>query len=490
MKRLLSIFLPKPPAPPPVVPVDPLDEPLLYFSEDERDAWTVRNACEGTMIFGATGSGKSSGSGRFIAEAFLRSGAGGLVLTCKTDERLMWEQYCRQTGRLDDLIVFSPPNPWRFNFMQYEFCRPGAGGRITENLVHIFSTIAEVLERPSQSSGPDYWSRAMNQLVRNGVDLAAAARGTISLDLVARIIASAPLSPDQARSVDWQRSSFCYTCITAGEAATKSELLRADWPQVVRFWLSEYPALSSRTRSCIVSMFSTIAEQLLRGEIGRLFCTGLNIDPETTFNDGRILVLDLPVKEFGEVGAMAQTLFKHIWQRSVERRDPASSPRPAFLWADESQHFITKYDAIFQMTSRSARVMTVHLTQSLPALHSVMGRNETESLLANLGTRIWHRNSCTVTNAAASETIARSRQLRFSTGTATRDDDDGDPHVSRTMSGSEAVEHQLLPVEFQGLGSGGPSNGNVVEGIVYQNGRLWSNGRSVLRSAFNQTGTP
>jgi hypothetical protein len=286
MNRLFSIFAPAPERDVPPPPADPLDEALVYFSDDPRDAWTVRHACEGTMIFGATGSGKSSGSGRVLAEAILRSGAGGLVLTCKADERSTWERYCRDTGRQEDLVVFAPAHPWRFNFMQYEFCRSGDGQGITENLVHIFSAVAEVLERRGQSSGPDYWSRAMNQLVRNAVDLAAIARGVPSLDLVTRIIASAPNAPEQVRCAEWRQSSLCFDCLTRGERAPKNDLQRADWPHVVRFWLVEYPNLSSRTRSCIISMFSTIAEQLLRGEIGRLFCTGLNIDPEATFTTG------------------------------------------------------------------------------------------------------------------------------------------------------------------------------------------------------------
>lgn len=462
----------------------------MVFSDDPQDAWSLRSACEGTVILGATGSGKSSGSGRLIAEAFLRSGAGGLVLTCKGDERAAWERYCAATGRLDDLVVFSPAHPWRFNFMQYEFTRPGAGSRSTENLVRTFAALAEVMERKSQASGPDYWSRAMNQLVRNAVDLAAIARGVPTLDLISRIITTAPASPEEARCRDWQKSSTCFVCITAGHPAVKDELQRADWPQVVRFWLAEFPALSSRTRSCIVSMFSTIAEQLLRGEIGRLFCTSLNIDPEVTFTDGRIVVLDLPVKEFGDVGVMSQVLWKFIWQRAVERRDVTRAGAPVFLWADESQHFITKYDAVFQMTSRSARAMAVHLTQSLPNLYSAMTRNEADALLANLATRIWHRNSCTITNTAAADTIARTRQLRWNSGTSTSDGADGEPHVSRTVGGADTVEHQLLPGEFQALRSGGPPNQGLVDGIVYQNGRLWSTGKNYLHVTFPQSYDP
>ena len=302
MKSLLHLFLRQPGGMGPKRPDDPLDMVLVQFSEDPQDVWDVRSACQGTQITGNTGAGKSSASGRMIAHSFLRAGAGGLVLTCKPDERAIWERYCAETSRSDDLIVFSPASPWRFNFLQYEFCRAGPGSRITENVVRLFATLAEVTERKAQSGGQDYWSRAMNQLVRNAIDLATIARGTPSLDLISQIIASAPANPDEIRSIDWQKSSLCHACILEGEASQKSELQSADWPQVVRFWMSEFPNLSSRTRSCIVSMFTTLAEQFLRGEIRRLFCGGLNIDPEVTFADHKILVIDLPVKEVRRCG--------------------------------------------------------------------------------------------------------------------------------------------------------------------------------------------
>lgn len=465
---------------------DPLDAALLYFSEDPCDAWTVRSACQGTQVFGSTGSGKSSGSARLIAHAMLRAGTGGLVLTCKPDEKDVWERYCAETGRTTDLVMFSPSEPWRFNFMQYEYCRAGAGARLTENLVRLFGTLAEVIDRKSQNGGQDYWRRAMNQLVRNAIDLAAIARGVPTLDLVAQIIATAPSNTEEIMSPAWQDVSVCYACIIEGEAAQKNELQRADWPQVVRFWTKEFPALSPRTRSCIVSMFTTLSEQFLRGEIRRLFCSDINIDPEITFNDRKILVIDLPVKEYDDVGALSQVLWKFVWQRAVERRDIRVHPHPVFLWADESQHFTTRYDATFQMTSRSVRVMTVYLTQSLANYSAVMTRHETDSLLANLATRVWHRNNCTVTNAAASETIARTRQFRWNSGTSTTDDANGEQRVSRNVGGTDSIEHQILPGEFQLLRNGGPPNQCQVDGIVYENGRIWSNGRNYLRVTFSQ----
>ena len=53
----------------------PLNKPLIHFSES--DAWTIRDACEGVQIFGAIGSGKTSGSCKSIAQSFLGNGFGG-----------------------------------------------------------------------------------------------------------------------------------------------------------------------------------------------------------------------------------------------------------------------------------------------------------------------------------------------------------------------------------------------------------------------------
>src|SRR5579862_8210414 len=98
---------------------DPLlDRPLLWFGKN--DAWRVRDACEGTAVFGATGSGKTSGSGQGIAKALLRAGCGGLVCCAKPGEAQLWRQYCQETNRSDSLIIFSPTERWRLNFLNYE----------------------------------------------------------------------------------------------------------------------------------------------------------------------------------------------------------------------------------------------------------------------------------------------------------------------------------------------------------------------------------
>ncbi len=143
-----------------------LSEPRLYLSE--ADPWSNADAFEGTLVLGATGSGKSSGSGREVALSFLRAGFGGLVLTAKPDERALWESYCREAGREGDLLVFGPERALRFNFIDHELKRPGVGAGLTENIVNLLSTVLEVAERGAGGQGgredEGYWRRAMRHV--------------------------------------------------------------------------------------------------------------------------------------------------------------------------------------------------------------------------------------------------------------------------------------------------------------------------------------
>lgn len=72
-----------------------LSKPLLQVTP--RDALTYGDACEGIAIIGGTGSGKTSTSGRVIAHHYLMAGFGGVVMTAKPDERLLWEKFASDT---------------------------------------------------------------------------------------------------------------------------------------------------------------------------------------------------------------------------------------------------------------------------------------------------------------------------------------------------------------------------------------------------------
>jgi len=463
-------------------PVGYLDQPLVALSGS--DPWRIRDAFEGTQIFGATGSGKTSGSGQAIAKAFLQNEFGGLVLTAKPDERALWERYAAETGRSDSLIVFSPRDSWRFNFLDYELRRPGLGAGDTENLVRLFFTVLEISEgRKGQAPDP-FWERAARQMLRNAIDLLAVARGRLVLSDIYELITSAPTSIEESANRKWMDQSMCFDCIATGDKKVQGTDREHDFTLAAKYWMREFPGLAEKTRSVIVTTFTSMADCFLRGKLRELFCTTTNLVPEHT-HQGKIIVLDLPVKEYGEVGRFAQVLFKYIWQGATERRNVSESPRPVFLWADEAQYFITSTDKDFQMTARSARAATVYLTQNLPNYLAMLGgdKNAADSFLGNLQTTIFHANGDATTNQWAADLIAKSYQQRYTSGSSTGAGNER----SSNSSVSQSLEYDVLPQDFTRLRKGGPENSYLVDSIIFRSGTPWNaSGRNHLRTTFRQ----
>jgi len=170
---------------------------LLKLSE--KDIWTVADAYEGTIVFGGNGAGKTSGSGKDIAKAFLKQGFGGLVLTVKIDEATRWCNYVHECGRAADLITVEPGRPAALNFLEYEAARPGLGAGLTYELVRILQIAMDGGRERGQSENP-YWDDAVAQLLTNAIDLVLMATGRVSLpDVVDAIRAS--LDSSQATNV-------------------------------------------------------------------------------------------------------------------------------------------------------------------------------------------------------------------------------------------------------------------------------------------------
>lgn len=460
-------------------PFDP-ETPLIRLTD--RDEWCIRDAFEGVHICGATGAGKTSGSGQAIAPAFLRHGFGGLVLTAKPDETDLWRRYARLTGTEERFLFVSPGSRHRFNFLDYEWRRPGGGQ--TENLINLFYSVIEAVEGDSNKSAESYWERTLKQLLRNAIDLLGVAENRITLQDLHRLIMSAPASPSDIADPGWEEGSFCFRCIEKGDARIRrgnvSETRARDFGTAIKYFMDEYPRLAEKTRSIIVSSFTSMADALLRGEMHNLFCTTANIFPELC-RHGHVIVMDLPVKEWGHVGRVAQLIFKHVWQGAMERRSENGTHRPVFLWADEAQFFISLHDLDFQTTARSSKVSTVYLTQNLQNYFSVIkDRERVESILANLNTKIFHANSCPTTNQWAADLIARSWQSR-ATVSGVQDREQG-----ANVSVSRSLEHDVLPQEFTRMRIGSDRNNRIVDGILFQNGRIFSNGLTWLRLAFSQ----
>jgi len=461
-----------------------LDYTLLNLSP--VDPFTVRHAAEGVAIFGAVGSGKTSGSGATLARAYMDAGMGGLVLCVKPDERALWQRYAHQTGRGDSLIIVSPTSPWRFNILRYILKRPGMVGSRVEALVKFCTTVLDVAKRgeKSRDGEQEFWNSARDELLRNGIELCIMARGDVSWEMLDEIFSSLPRSDNEVQDPAWHEQSLCYRLIMEADARERTSRQQSDYELTARFFLQKWLTYPQDTRGSVLATWGVFAGMWLRGTVAELFSTETNFIPEVSFT-GAMIVIDMPVRVYGEAGRFVQAAFKYVWEIAAEQRDVEANPRPAFLWADEAHELVTDYDMQFLTTARSSRVCTVFLSQNLSnyyaALGGETGRHRAEGIFGGLGMKIMHANGHNETNKWASELFQKAYSTRFNFSNSRGHQDNS------TGGGSESLESKILPAEFTMLAKGGPENGFQTEAIIFQGGRVFrATGDTYLRAIFRQ----
>jgi len=242
-------------------------------------------------------------------------------------------------------------------------------------------------------------------------------------------------------------------------------------------------------------MFTSLADALNRGVLRELFGTTTNITPSDCL-DGKIVVVDLAVKEFQEIGLYAATIWKTQFQKAVERRDVRRQPRPVFLFVDEAQLFTTKTDAMFQTTARSSRCCTVYLTQNInnyfTAYSGESGEAQVKSLLGNLATHIVHCLGDSDTAEYMATLIGHSKQW-FSNGSISHQPFDmtaeffGQRSSQASGGYSEQMDFEVQPAELVRLATGGPKNNFLVLALIWRGGQPFSStGRCYLWTSFDQ----
>jgi len=511
-------------------------KPLIHWEDDK---WTVGDAMRGVAIFGGTGSGKTSGSGRTLALKYLKEGWGGLVLCVKTDEADLWEEYCKEAHRSNDMIRFKNGSILEggkikkqlmvFNPIDYELKRAGEGAGDPQNITNIFMNIYRMGNRIA--GGGDnreerFWDVALKRCISRVVELLILAKEDLSFENMRRVLVSCKeLEPIEIEDIkkgtketydlnklfkyacneaingsdqyDY-RGNYCFDCLLSAylKIDKKDPAKTQAFNLVHAYFLHEFGSLGGRVRSTISESFMGLAEPFLSGLLFRHFAGVTNLFPEVTFTERKIIVLDFSVKEFLDAGIVAQSIYKMMFQQAVERREVKKYPTPVFLWADESQMFVNPYDQIFLTTARSKRVATVFLTQNIPNFLSVMGsgmeaKAKVDSLLGNLSTKIFHNNMDAETNEYASRLIGNALLPIMSTGKQK-----GELAMSGSVSEgvSYIIRPQVFPKEFISLKAGGdqPKEEDkfMVEGFVVMSGRSWEDGESFKLVRFDQNYTP
>lgn len=454
-------------------------------------AFRLTDAQTGVAVFGATGSGKTSGVAKHLALGYLANDFGGLVLCAKKEERRQWQQWAKDAGREEDLVIVDASGRYRFNFLDWEASRAGEGGGLTINIVALLDEIAGAIAGgagKADGGGGDnkFFDDALHHMNTNLVDLPLFAGLPVSLPLLRSIVNTAPTSIKEIEDEQWQRVSTCAAILNEAEQRVRQAdpETRQDFEECKNYWLREFPALAERTRSIIVLSFSMLVRPFITRPLRRLFSTDTNVRPEDAFN-GKIIIVDLPVQEYRLAGRVANLAWKYCYQVAVLRRmQPRGAYlRPVFLWADEAQNFISNFDAEYQAVARSAGGCTVYLTQNRESYRMVLGNDDAvDSLLGNLQAKFFCQNSGDTNEWAAK--LLGERWIQVSSTNVGHSDQSHSGGVTRSDQRRFFVE----PARFTTLKRGGDVYSFQVESIVYKGGHIFEDGQPFKLLTFNQRG--
>jgi hypothetical protein len=112
---------------------------------------TVDELFIGSVIFGGTGSGKTSGPAKWLSLGTMahETKPGFLVCCVKKSEADMWQYWAHLARRSDDVVRFSIGSGHSFSFLEYEAKQEGG---TTENIVELLMSLA-TFSAPPEGTG-------------------------------------------------------------------------------------------------------------------------------------------------------------------------------------------------------------------------------------------------------------------------------------------------------------------------------------------------
>ncbi len=471
---------------------DGLDRVLFHW--DEENVFTERDLLAGGVgIYGMTGSGKTSSSGRVLAEALVRRpGSGGLIVAAKPGEdRAMWQKIFGDAGRADDLLIFSPEHHLRFNFLDFEMSQGGE----TRNITKCITVIGETLRSADtgKREAADFWQRETERMIFNAVEVVKRATGRVTAPDLHRFLVGAATHPSQFTSDEWL-GGFHNQCLKAAWDRAKSPVEQHDFDLAKEYFLGELPNMADKTRSSIMVGALGLLHVFNVGTVRELVSTTTNVRPDDLFR-GRWLLIDMPVSRYGDVGAFVIGGWKYLVQRAILARVASADTPPVAVWCDEAQTAVTSFDAHFLAQCRSHHGCMVMLSQSLPGYYAALGgqngKQYIDALQASLTTKVFHALGDLETANWASGLVGRSLTT-FTGGSSSPSDG-----AYQTLLGgsqfssnfSEAYENTLQTNDFMnGLRTGGPRNGFVCDCFVIRSGQPFASGSNWLATSFSQKG--
>jgi hypothetical protein len=268
---------------------DLLDVPLFWWTE--RDVFSIRDLLRSVAIFGAAGSGKTSGSGFQLAKNIVANRKiGGLILASKPEDREFWERIFANAGRREDLLIFDPASPLRFNFID-EVVKNGGDSR---DITQCILTIGETLRHGKNGGGTNdgFWVGQKERAIYNAAEIVRKATGKVTAPDLQKFIVGGAHCIEDLNSEQW-RKGFHNQCLGDAFVAPKTAIEAHDYHLASDMWLGEWPVMDEKLRGSILAdVVGGVFHVFNTGVVRELVSSTTNISP-SVMDEGKWILVDM-----------------------------------------------------------------------------------------------------------------------------------------------------------------------------------------------------
>jgi hypothetical protein len=437
--------------------------------------WRLVDAFASCLVTGQVGAGKSTAIGMMLLDAVLAIGAGGLGCCVKSDERAVLEARALRHGR--PVRVMEPGGRWTLNILDSiarSAGKAGVAADIVAALTDIYSGVGGGSGMASDDGENAFFAKTLKLLLVNTVELILLAELVVSVPLMRVVVSSAAVTPGQVEEAEWRAKSECWQLLQEADAHITDAELRHDYDEVSRFWLSDWPNLSDRTKSVVIVMFAELCRPFVMSPLRQLFSGETTVRMEETIEDGVFLIPDIPIQgDFREAGKAVQIALKWLWGHLILKRSgPPGTLRPSVLYCDEAPALLVERDVSVQAVLRGAGGIGIFLAQGFDGIRRALGSEDSaNSFCYNLASH-WHCRNVGFSAEWASRTIGE-RHLKVPSMSLGRSESPGSlgPHASAGTTFTETKRRYLEPIDFSKLACGGDEFDRVVECIYFGRGK-------------------
>ncbi len=437
---------------------DPLQTAVLGWPNGEK--LTLADLLRSIAVFGASGTGKSSGSGLGLVRGILSTNAGGLVLCSKPEDRAWWLKRLAEAGRQGDAILFAEGSPHRSNYLEYESAK-GAGPR---DFTRFIMTAGEVLDGQGEGKQDTFWKSMNERILYQAVVPVLAAYGKADAPSIQRFINEAAYNPIQLNDPAWQ-AGFHNKTLELANQRVKDPILRYDLAQANSFWPGEFCSMDERPRSSGLLGVSNRLFQFNSGLVREMCASTSTFTVEDMFA-GKWIICDFPEPVYGNAGKMLMSGLKLLAQRAILRRVFEPGQPPCVIYADEAQHVVNSGDSSFVLEGRSHGGCLCFLSQGISNYREKIGETATEILIGQMAHKIFHVVD-PITAKYASELAGSAMQETYGGSQTSGDGQDAMLGVGQwNGSISQGVRPLIEPRLFTMGRTGGAANKYLVDSWV------------------------